>query len=487
MAVEVYDKFVAEGIPCNLITGEEIILNPDARHSSSTIEMMNYSNEVDVAVIDEVQMMNDKDRGWAWVQAIIGVPAKKVIHVGSNHVSSQISKITKLLNEPYYEQLLERKTKLSVEQTPVGLCDVEKGDAIVAFSRIKVLGYRDWLMQKGHTVACIYGALSPEVKRKQSELFSSGKADILVATDAIGMGLNLPIRRIIFSELEKFDGNSFRFLEPIEIKQIGGRAGRFGLHEDGLVCSLDGQHDGIIEEDLESEIEAIDGHFSIQPPWTIVKFTSEKLKTDKIDEVFAELKNSWLKKDNTFKVDFLDNKQWLTILSKSGLSLQEQYYYSNCPIDDKSDYVYDWVTNHQAGREILISNLNLTNVWDTNYNLEILSSLEYDIKKMTIYKWLNIKFPEYYTDIEEVKEKYTKANDTIMDILGKVGLSRLCDDCGSKLDPQHKFPTCENCFENRFGFCQLCDNPLGYLMRHSEICDSCYLEEYGVIPWCENE
>jgi ATP-dependent RNA helicase SUPV3L1/SUV3 len=95
--------------------------------------------------------------------------------------------------------------------------------------------FRQW----GFTVASIYGALSPEVRRTESTRFCTGKADILVATDAIGMGLNLPIRRVIFSNIHKFDGVASRHLNATEVRQIAGRAGRFGIYDTGYVSVLE--------------------------------------------------------------------------------------------------------------------------------------------------------------------------------------------------------------------------------------------------------
>src|SRR4051812_26812611 len=96
------------------------------------------------------------------------------------------------------------------------------------------------LVRRGRRVAVVYGALSPEVRLAEAARFRNGDADVLVATDAIGMGLNLPIRRVIFSSLRKFDGKGSRDLKAQEVKQIGGRAGRFGKHEEGVVAVLAG-------------------------------------------------------------------------------------------------------------------------------------------------------------------------------------------------------------------------------------------------------
>ena len=116
-----------------------------------------------------------------------------------------------------------------------------KGTAIVAFSKKSIHNIRNFLLNKGYSVSVIYGALSPDVRRAEAERFRKGETDILVATDAIGLGLNLPIKRVLFSQSDKFDGEQVRDLTPTEILQIGGRAGRFGMfQENGEVGFVEG-------------------------------------------------------------------------------------------------------------------------------------------------------------------------------------------------------------------------------------------------------
>jgi ATP-dependent RNA helicase SUPV3L1/SUV3 len=205
------------GVPCNLVTGEERDLVEGARHTASTIEMMNPSMEVDVAVIDEIQMLQDTDRGSAWTAALIGAPAREVYICGSNAVTDLCIRAIESLNETFDITKCERMTPLVLESDSV--CgsiysklkvrdQLQKGDAVIAFSRKDVLTLSARFRQWGFSVSSIYGALSPEVRRHESARFSEGRADILVATDAIGMGLNLPIRRVIFANTSKFDGTA---------------------------------------------------------------------------------------------------------------------------------------------------------------------------------------------------------------------------------------------------------------------------------------
>ena len=238
LALEGRDRLVGRGVACSLLTGEENDPAPNARVVSSTIEMVNTSKPIDVAVIDEAQMIFDNSRGWAWTQAIVGVPANEVIIICSAYAAEAIENLLKLCGENCRTLVFERKQHVELMPGPVPISALKKGDAVVAFSRREVLMLRDQVAANGHPVSVIYGALPPEVRRREAERFAHGHAHILVATDAIGMGLNLPIRRVLFSTLKKFDGVGDRTLNESEVHQIAGRAGRYGMHEEGFTGVL---------------------------------------------------------------------------------------------------------------------------------------------------------------------------------------------------------------------------------------------------------
>ncbi|WP_408735177.1 helicase-related protein [Muricoccus aerilatus] len=128
---------------------------------------------------------------------------------------------------------------------PVPLSEIGRGDAVITFSRREVFSLRAELQRRGRSVAVVYGALGPPVRRAQVRRFREGEAEVLVATDAIGVGLNVgPLRRVVFSALTKYDGKADRPLTVQEIKQTGGRAGRFeGEHAEGIVALLAGGGD----------------------------------------------------------------------------------------------------------------------------------------------------------------------------------------------------------------------------------------------------
>lgn len=247
LAREVYDRFMLEGVTCNLMTGEDVIENTDslgsrARHLLGTIEMFPILEMLDVVVLDEIQMILDPDRGWAWTQAFLGACAHEVHVCGEDRAVPLLQKLVKLTGDNIIVHRYQRLGELHVEKNPVDLCDLEEGDCVVAFSKAKVLSLKLRIEEEtGLRVAAVYGALPPETRKDQAALFNDGRAQILVATDAIGMGLNLGIRRVVFLNTLKFDGRNNRPLSASETRQIGGRAGRFreGVRGVGYITALD--------------------------------------------------------------------------------------------------------------------------------------------------------------------------------------------------------------------------------------------------------
>ena len=245
LALEVYERMKEYGVPCTMMTGQECIEENDSRVTAATIEMADYDAMYDVAVIDEAQMMCDADRGHAWTRAILGIKAKEIHVCASSTAEIVLKHLIGLCNDDWEVRHYERKTALVCEDTPFQFPEhVREGDALIVFSKKSVLDAAGRLESNGIRASVIYGSLPPEIRRRQMRLFTSGKTKVVVATDAIGMGLNLPVRRIVFLQTEKFDGISRRKLNVSEIKQIAGRSGRFGLYDTGYVNALG-------EEDLE--------------------------------------------------------------------------------------------------------------------------------------------------------------------------------------------------------------------------------------------
>ncbi|KAF8328837.1 P-loop containing nucleoside triphosphate hydrolase protein, partial [Cantharellus anzutake] len=228
------------GRPCNLLTGEEHrIVDPAARLLSCTVEMLPRNAAFDVAVIDEIQMIADPFRGSAWTYAVLGVCAKEVHLCGEDTAVDLIQRLAVDAGDDVVIHRYQRLTPLVVSPSLHGdFSKVQKGDCVVAFSRNKIFQTKRKIEKEtGLKCAVAYGRLPPEVRSEQAQHFNHLESvlDVMVASDAIGMGLNLKIRRVIFASLQKWDGKDVTYLTLSQTKQIAGRAGRFGLHTDGSI------------------------------------------------------------------------------------------------------------------------------------------------------------------------------------------------------------------------------------------------------------
>lgn len=258
LALEVYEQMNKYGVPCTMRTGQECIEEEDSRVVASTIEMADFDENYDLAVIDEAQMVTDPDRGHSWTKAILGIRAGE-IHICMSPAAEQaVIHLIELCGDDYEVERYERKTALICEDEPfVFPDDVQKGDALIVFSKKSVLDVAGRLEEQKINASVIYGSLPPEIRRRQMHQFNRGKTKVVVATDAIGMGLNLPVRRIVFLQVEKYDGISRRPLFVSEIRQIAGRAGRFGIYDCGYVNAMGREELRYIRERFEAEEEPV--------------------------------------------------------------------------------------------------------------------------------------------------------------------------------------------------------------------------------------
>ncbi|KAB8297714.1 hypothetical protein EYC80_001521 [Monilinia laxa] len=252
LAHEVYTRFNAKGKACSLITGEERRVPEGEKDlmKSCTVEMVPLNTKVDVAVIDEIQMIGDEERGWAWTQAVLGVQAKEVHLCGEVRTTDLIKQLCAMMGDKLVIHNYERLGKLEVMKTSlnggargpgadsIAISKLEKGDAVILFSRMKIHAMKNRIeaRHKGKRCAIVYGSLPPETRALQAALFNDpdNEYDFLVASNAIGMGLNLSIKRVILESVERHNGTDIMTLPLSEIKQIAGRAGRYKTANDAV-------------------------------------------------------------------------------------------------------------------------------------------------------------------------------------------------------------------------------------------------------------
>ncbi|KAI0695102.1 P-loop containing nucleoside triphosphate hydrolase protein [Cerioporus squamosus] len=256
-------KFVRQ---CNMVTGEEHkIVSVNARLLSCTVEMTPLSTYWDVAVIDEIQLIADRQRGGAWTAAVLGLNAKEIHLCGEESAIPLIEAIVRDLGDTLEVQRYNRLTPLVVAEKSLegDLSKVQEGDCVVAFSRSGLFGLKHSI-EKATKMRCAlaYGRLPPEIRSEQAALFNDPQSDyrVLVGSDAVGMGLNLKIKRVVFEAVAKFDGGATRLLSTSQIKQIAGRAGRFGLHDSdaaGVVTTLHGPDLEVVRKALAAPFEPL--------------------------------------------------------------------------------------------------------------------------------------------------------------------------------------------------------------------------------------
>ncbi len=225
LARENYDKAVKRLGLSNiaLITGEEKIFPKEAKYFFCTVESMPNNIPVDCVIIDEIQLAADYERGHIFTDRILNLRGNfQTIFLGSLNVENILKKI-------YPNISIEKKNRLS-ELTFLrkqNFSKLEPRSAIIAFNINKVYEIAENIRTHKGGAAVVLGSLSPRTRNAQVEVYENKNVDYLVATDAIGMGLNLNINHVSFSSLEKFDGRYNRNLTPSELGQIAGRAGRY--------------------------------------------------------------------------------------------------------------------------------------------------------------------------------------------------------------------------------------------------------------------
>ena len=225
LAREVYEKVIKK-ISVDkvaLITGEEKIIPSNSKYFLCTVESMPIDKNLDFVGVDEIQMCADHERGHIFTDRLLNLRGNKLtMLMGSNTIKNIISKLDgdiEFINR-------NRLSKLSYDGHKK-ISRINRKSAIIAFSAEDVYGLAELVRRQKGGAAIVMGSLSPKTRNAQVELYQSGDVDFLIATDAIGMGINMDLDHVYFSNLKKFDGRKLRKLNLAEIGQIAGRAGRY--------------------------------------------------------------------------------------------------------------------------------------------------------------------------------------------------------------------------------------------------------------------
>lgn len=448
LALEGYETLKANGIDSSLITGEEQILDEEATHISSTIEMLNFEVDVDVCVIDEVQMIDDRDRGWAWANAIIGAPAKEIIMTGSPNAKEAIVALAEYLGEELEIIEFERMNPLTLLVEPTEVSEVEAGTAIIAFSRRDVLKLKQ-NFSRFFNVSVVYGNLSPEVRREEARRFREGETQILIATDAIAMGMNLPIKTILFSKAEKFDGVTQRTLQASEIHQIAGRAGRYGLHEEGFVGALNKEVLNIVKRNFHKEAKTITVPFRVMANLEHIKLVGSILEESSLKEILKFFVDN-MEFNGPFHASNLDDMlEAAVIVDNFDLDIAMKYHLACAPLTLKSPYIIAAYESYILALEkkVPVRYTPPALVGNFAQTTDDLLRAEDMVKEISLYLWLSYRFGEYFVDTEKARTSRAVLNRFIEESLQQSQFVAKCRICHIPLPLNSKYSICQACFK----------------------------------------
>ena len=313
LAREVYDK-VIKNIKIDevaLITGEEKIIPSNAKYFLCTVESMPIDKSLDFVGVDEIQMCADHERGHIFTDRLLNLRGTKLtMLMGSNTIKNIISKLDDDI------EFINRKRLSNL--TYAGhkkISRINRKTAIIAFSSEEVYAIAELIRRQKGGAAIVMGSLSPKTRNAQVELYQSGDVDFLVATDAIGMGINMDLDYVFFSNLKKFDGRKIRKLNLSEIGQIAGRAGRylndgsFGITGD---CKeINAEEVDLLENHKFEEIRTLfwrNPNLNFNNPYSLIKSLEDKPQKEwlkKIHECGDEKALKYFLRDkNLENIDF---------------------------------------------------------------------------------------------------------------------------------------------------------------------------------------
>jgi len=437
LAVEVANKSNDRGTPCDLVTGEERKRAREdgepSEHVSCTVEMTDVTKRYEVAVIDEIQMCKDPQRGWAWTRALLGVPADEIHVCGEAAAVNLVQELLIHSGEELEVKTYNRLTKLVKETKAVeSLSNIQPGDCIVCFNKQDIYSVSRGLETLGVECAVIYGSLPPGTKLAMAARFNDpdDSCKVLVATDAIGMGLNLNIRRLVFYSLQKLtmdpDNPSEKSMDVISVSQalqIAGRAGRFNTQwETGYVTCYH-EEDMELMHSLLSQTPPEILQAGLHPTFDQIEMYAYHLPhagLSNLIDIFVSLSKL---NDDLYSLNNLDDFKFLAeVIEHIPLTLRTRYQFCCAPINRRMPLVctmflkiarrfsrgelltYDWLC-HQIGFH------------DVSVPLSILDLIHMEAVHdvFDLYLWLSYRFPDMFPDVEIVRSIQTELDSVIQE------------------------------------------------------------------------
>uniref|UniRef100_A0A915HX02 ATP-dependent RNA helicase SUV3 homolog, mitochondrial n=1 Tax=Romanomermis culicivorax TaxID=13658 RepID=A0A915HX02_ROMCU len=435
LATEVYHKTNSAGVPCDLITGEErqfaSAVADSGAHLACTVEMLNTTTPFEVAVIDEIQMLRDQTRGWAWTRALLGVNAKEVHLCGEAAAIELIRDILFPVNEEVEVLRYKRKSPLEVSnEALLSLNNVKEGDCIVVFNKSDLYSISRELEKMGKEVALIYGSLPPATKLASAQKFNDPQhpCKIMIATDAIGMGLNLSIKRIIFWTLQKPNlteegEREIEILSPSTALQIAGRAGRFGAgHQSGEVTTFRRSDLPILKRLLTTKVENIKkaGLYPTSEQIEMFSFFLPKATLSNLMDIFVSLCSV---DEGKYFICNIDDFKYLASLIEHvpNMTLKSRYTFCLAPVNRRLPFISQqfvkFARKYASSESITWPWLKESLDWNQSVQkpkkIADLMHLEAIFDVLDLYLWLGYRFADIFCDQEEVRQKQNMLDQVI--------------------------------------------------------------------------
>ncbi len=447
LAFEIFDRLNQQGVPCNLLTGEEHIEVVGATITAATVEMFNPHASGECVIIDEAQMLADADRGWAWTRALMEAEAPEIHVIGPEPARELIERMANAAAIPLEIVQHERLSPIKIADKHWPLVEMPPRTILVAFSRAMVLSLKTELERNKRSVSVVYGNLPPEVRRKQAERFATSETDICIATDAVGMGLNLPADYVCFYEVEKYDGRTTRPLTPAEVQQIGGRAGRYGLSTIGEIGATNKADLKFIRKVYHDPAATLT-HARVAPTVEDLEIipgslADKLLQWSLLQSIPDSLRGAIRTADLSERVELA---RMLTDREVKLLGMEAALKLVNAPARISSRPYW-----YRCARAILtdkampmppVAPREITNTIE-------LESIELSVACADIYLWLSQRrefnaFGPHELDVRQMRMDWSMQIDRAL--MRRINTARRCARCGVPLPLKHRYTLCNNCF-----------------------------------------
>lgn len=442
LASEVFHKSNAAGTPCDLVTGEERRYaneeNIASDHVACTVEMASVTTPYEVAIIDEIQQIRDPQRGWAWTRALLGLCAQEVHLCGEAATIDLVQELMVVTGDEMEVRRYKRLTKLEyLDRAVEKFENVRPGDCIVCFSKRDIYYISRQLEVMNKECAVIYGGLPPGTKLAQAAKFNNPNdpCKIMVATDAIGMGINLAIKRIIFYSLMKphlteTGEKEMDVISTSQALQIAGRAGRYNTaYENGEVTTFRRDDLNLLKDVVSRTIDPIE-QAGLHPTAEQIELFAYHLPhatLSNLIDIFVTL--CQLDNDKYFMCNVDDFKFLADMIEHVPLQLRVRYVFCCAPIPKKQPFVctmfLKFARQFSRNEPLTLDWLCRQIGWPfaTPSVIADLVHLEGVFDVLDLYLWLSYRFADMFPDIDHVRDMQRELDQVIQ--LGVTNITQL--------------------------------------------------------------